>query len=123
MDYVRETYIDETATFTLDFASATTIRAILVYNSAFETSVFYNIPEIELTLADGSKRYIRDIAFDTEQYCQMGGEFGELLLYVKSGSAAFAEFYDIAVTSVKITVEVPEGQDSVGISEIRILGK
>lgn len=123
MDYVRETYIDETATFTFDFASATTIRAILVYNSAFETSVFYNIPEIELTLADGSKRYIRDIAFDTEQYCQMGGEFGEILLYVKSGSAAFAEFYDIAVTSVKITVEVPEGQDSVGISEIRILGK
>ena len=123
MDYIRETYITETATFTFDFSEATSIRAIMVYNSAFESSIFYNISEIELTLADGGTRVMRDIAFDTEQYCQFGGQNGDRLLYVKSGTAAFAEFYDIEVTSVKITVDVPEGQDRVGISEIRILGK
>ena len=123
MDYIRETYITETATFTFDFSEATSIRAILVYNSAFESSVFYNISKIELILADGSTRMMRDIAFDTEQYCQLGGQNGDRLIYVKSGTAAFAEFYDIEVTSVKITVDVPEGQDRVGISEIRILGK
>mgnify|MGYP003308262085 CR=1 FL=1 len=36
---------------------------------------------------------------------------------------AYAEFNELNVKSVKITVEVPEGQETVGISEIRILGK
>ncbi len=36
---------------------------------------------------------------------------------------AYAEFDALTVKSVKITVEVPKGQESVGISEIRILGK
>lgn len=123
MSYVRETYISETATFTLDFDAATTIRAIMVYNSAFERSMFYNIPKIELTLADGSKRVMHDLAFDIGEYCQVGGADGDRVIYLMSGSALFTEFYDIEVTSVSITVEVPEDQESVGISEIRILGK
>ena len=40
-----------------------------------------------------------------------------------SGASVFAEFYEIGVTSVKVTVDVPEGQEEVGISEIKILGK
>ena len=38
-------------------------------------------------------------------------------------AAAFAEFYDVAVTNIKITVELPENQSKVGLSEIKILGK
>ena len=34
-----------------------------------------------------------------------------------------AEFDELNVKEIRITVSVPEGQDSVGISEIRILGK
>lgn len=40
------------------------------------------------------------------------------------GAFAFAEFYELErITSVRITVEKPEGQAVAGISEIRILGK
>ena len=35
----------------------------------------------------------------------------------------YAEFDELNVKSVRITVEVPENQASVGISEVRILGK
>lgn len=123
MDYIRETKIKQTATFEFDFASDTSVRAVMVYNSAMRKEIFLNIPKMEFTLADGSVRVIRDVKFDVEQYCRMGGADNSSVLYVMSGSAAFAEFYDVSVKSIKITVEVPEGQNSVGISEIKILGK
>ena len=123
MSYIQETHISKTATFNFDFEEDTSIRAIMVYNSAMETSIFLNVSRIELTLADGSVRVIRDVKSDVEQYCSMGGINGDKIRYVKSGAAAYAEFYDVDVKSVKITVDLPEGQDDVGISEIRILGK
>lgn len=43
--------------------------------------------------------------------------------YVTPGAAAYTEFAYMNVKSIKITIDVPDGQDSVGISEVRILGK
>ncbi len=123
MDYVRETKITKTSTFEFAFEKATTLRAIMVYNSAKRKEIFLNVSKMEFTLADGSVRVIRDVKFDTEQFCRMGGIDGTTVSYVVSGAAAFAEFYDVSVKNVKITVDVPEGQKSVGISEIKILGK
>jgi len=123
MDYVKETYITKTSTFKFDFDKAQTIRAIMVYNSALEENVFKNISKVELTLANGSTRVMHDINFDIEQYCTLGGQNGDRILYVMPGSAAFAEFYDIEVKCVKITIEKPSDQDKVGLSEVRILGK
>ena len=120
MSYIQETKISETTTFKFDFETAKTLRAIMVYNSAFEDTAFLNISRIELTFADGSVRVIRDVKFDTDTFCTVSG--GEIT-YIRTGAAAFAEFYDIDVKSLNITVDVPEGQDEVGISEIRILGK
>lgn len=120
MSYIGETLISETTTFKFDFETAKTLRAVMVYNSAFEDTAFLNVSRIELTLADGSVRVIRNVKFDTDTFCTMSD--GEIT-YIRTGAAAFAEFYDIDVKSLKITVEVPEGQDEVGISEIRILGK
>lgn len=122
MDYVQEAKITETTTFTFDFGTARTLRAVMVYNSVFEDQIFRNISRIEFTLEDGTKRVIRDLKFDVDQYCEVSELNGEIR-YVMSGAAAFAEFYEIPVTSVKITVDVPEGQSQVGISEIRLLGK
>lgn len=123
MSYIREAYISKQATFTFDFENARTIRAIMVYNSAFENSIFRNISKIELKLADGSTRVIRDVKFDVNRYCNFSELDVNEITYIMSGSCAFVEFYDIDVQSVKITIDVPEGQEEVGISEIRILGK
>lgn len=123
MDYIRETYIAKTTTFTFDFDQAQTVRAIMVYNSALEENIFKRISKIELTLANGNTRIMREIDFDIDQYCTLGGQNGDRILYVMPGSTAFAEFYDIEVKSVKITIEKPSNQEKVGLSEIRILGK
>ena len=123
MSYVREASTSTAqTTFTFTFDTARTIRAIMVYNSASYRDLFLNISRIELTLADGGTRVIRDVAFDVDQYCEVSGFSGEIN-YVASGAAAFAEFYDQDVTAVSITVDLPEGQERIGISEIRILGK
>lgn len=123
MEYIHETEIGKTATFDFAFDKATTVRAIMVYNSANRKNIFRKVSKIEFTLADGSVRVIRDVDFDLEQYARMGGKDGNEVMYVLSGSSAFCEFYDIDVTDIKITVDVPEGQKIVGISEIKILGK
>ena len=123
MGYIPETLITKTTEFTFEFSSARNARAVMIYNSAFEDSIFLNVSRIEFKLADGSTRVVRDVKFDAEKYCEMGGQNGDRVIYVKSGAAAFIEFYDINVKSVKITVDVPAGQEQVGISEIRILGK
>ena len=39
------------------------------------------------------------------------------------GAAAYIKFAYMNVKSIKITIEVPDGQEAVGISEVRILGK
>lgn len=123
MNYVREAYSsDAQTTFTFAFDTARTIRAVMIYNSVSFRDLFLNISRIEFTLADGSTRVIRDFSFDVDQYCEVS-EFSGEINYVTSGAAAFAEFYDLNVTSVSITVDLPEGHERVGISEIRILGK
>ena len=69
---------------------------------------------------EGTK-VIENIPFSTEYY--QSNDFDGSMFYIIPGAAAYAEFDALTVTSVRITVEVPEGQSDVGLSEIRILGK
>ena len=124
MEYIRETNITKTTTFTFTFNQAKTVRAIMVYNSKNENQCFRNISKVEFVCQENGKdviRCIEDIPF-TEEYFS-ANDFDGSIYYVIPGAAAYAEFDALTVKSVKITVEVPAGQESVGISEIRILGK
>ena len=42
---------------------------------------------------------------------------------VSFGNGAYAEFAGINVKSIRFTVEVPEGKESVGLAEIALVGK
>ena len=124
MEYVKETEISETTTFTFDFDEARTVRAVMVYNSKLEQNIFESISEIELVCQENGKDkiyYIRDVAFSNEHF--RFNTYDNEVFYVTPGAAAYAEFDERTVTSIRITVEVPEDQECVGISEIRILGK
>lgn len=124
MECVKETVISETTTFNLEFESARTVRAIMIYNSKMEHSCFKNISSIEFVCEENGEeviRYIDNLEFSSE-YCKTN-DFDGAVYYVIPGAAAYAEFEELNVKSVKVTVEVPEGQETVGISEIRILGK
>ena len=124
MQYVQETTITETTTFTFDFADARSVRAVMVYNSKMETNAFNNIARVELICEENGEetvRFIKDIRFGSENF--QTNDYDGSIYYIISGAAAYAEFDELNVKSVRITVEVPEGQENVGISEIRILGK
>ena len=124
IQHVQETTITKTTTFTFDFEQARKVRAVMVYNSKLENMAFHNIAAVEFICEEEGKevvRYINDIKFSPEYF--QANDYDGSLYYITSGAAAYAEFDELNVKSVKITVEVPEGQESVGISEIRILGK
>lgn len=121
---IKETSITETTTFTFDFDKARAVRAIMVYNSKFETTSFMNISKVEFVCEENGEeviRYIENIEFSSEYY--RANELDGSMYYITSGAAAYAEFDELNVKSIRITVEVPKGQESVGISEVRILGK
>jgi GH43 family beta-xylosidase len=124
MEYVKETTITESTTFTFDFAEARVVRAVMVYNSKMEYSAFTKVARVEFVCEEDGKevvRFIKDIQFSAENY--QANDFDGSLYYIISGSAAYAEFEELNVKSIRITMEVPEGQETVGISEVRILGK
>lgn len=124
MEYIQETVISETTTFTFDFAQARAVRAIMVYNSKNENTCFRNVSKVEFVCEENGSEVIRcieNIPFSSEYF--RANDFDGSIYYVIPGACAYAEFNELNVKSVKITVEVPEGQETVGISEIRILGK
>ena len=121
---IKETSITEKTTFTFDFESARAVRAVMVYNSKMENTCFDKISRIELVCEENGEevtRFIKDLEFSSEYY--RTNDLDGSIYYVTPGAAAYAEFDELNVKSIRITVEVPEGQESVGISEVRILGK
>lgn len=122
--YVQETVITDTTTFTLDFEEARTVRAVMVYASKDEFAAFDKIARMEFVcIEDGEEvvRYIKDIELSAE--CYQANDYDGSVFYISPGAAAYAEFDELNVKSIRITIDVPENQESVGISEIRVLGK
>lgn len=121
--YIKETVIHKTTTFTFDFKEAKSVRAIMVYASKNAEQIFESV-DMEITYTENGRiktGVIKDIRLSKEQYSIL--EFNNAIDYITPGANIFAEFDEKRVTSVKITVNVPKGQESVGISEIKILGK
>ena len=122
--YVQETVIKDTTTFTLDFEEARAVRAVMIYTSKDEFIAFSKIARIEFVCIEDGKevvRYIKDVELSAE--CYQANDYDGSIFYISPGAAAYAEFDELNVKSIRITIEVPENQDSVGISEIRVLGK
>lgn len=124
--YIKETQISETTTFTFDFEAGRTVRAVLVYTSKNATDIFFKIPKMEFVGTDESGKEVvyalENVELSKDFYQYLEGR--DTVTYVNVGAFAFAEFYELNnITSVRITVEKPEGQSLAGISEIRILGK
>lgn len=111
---------------TLTFEKPTKIRAVMVYNGWDFNYAFASVDRIDFKLADkiqGQKTaYIKDIAFNPDYY-----DLFEM--YVRPGCAVLAEFDEITVTELKISIskkldaENSEGGDTIKISDVLVLGK
>lgn len=119
---VGETFITQTSTITLEFEQLREIRAVMVYNSKNGETAFRGIKRIEILAEDGKTNYcILDVPFP-EKYLKIR-PIDNMVTYVSPCSASITEFNAIKTKRVRVTVEIPEGQEKVGISEIKILGK
>lgn len=112
-------------TITMNFAEAKTIRAIMIYNSSDVNKAFDEIERIEFVCADGSKKYINHLGFDftanTYTLAAYQGETGGDKKFINGASVA--EFNEMKVKEIRITVKPRTGKSSVALGEIVVLGK
>lgn len=124
--YVRETEITSDTTFELSFADYETIRGLMIYNSKNLEKVFYKIKNVEFE-SEGKTYFIKELNID-EQSNYKFNEFelmygNKVVEAVAYGGGVYAEFAATKVKKIRFTVEVPEGQTEVGISEVAVMGK
>jgi len=110
-----------TTTITLKFADFRKISAIMIYNSKNYNEAFQNIDRIEFVYKrpdfDGtiSTGYIDNVGFDWDHYLNQ-----VTLNTMRPGGSAVAEFNEIEVNEIRITIN---DTNAVSLSEIAVLGK
>jgi len=111
-------------TIAMEFDDYRTARAILVYNSWDYYKSFVQIADITMSFKaekDGKTVFgrasIKNLAFDFENYANVDFEM------MRAGAAAIAEFDELLIKDITITIFSPEGQDGISISDIVVLGK
>lgn len=113
----KESSIRKTTTVIFDFDTTRVIGGVMVYNSSDKDMCFRNIAKIECVCIENGHevtRVLQNIAFDSNYFTDEG---------VILGAAAYTTMEEWNVKSMRITIEVSDGQEQVGISEIKILGK
>lgn len=119
--YIHETVITDTSTITLKFNDYRDVRAIMIYNSKYMETAFKEIESIEFDYKDGDTtgiKRIENLAFDWKGNVDINDDET-----IRRGAAAIAEFYEMPVKEIRLTVKIPSGQTKVGLSEIVVLGK
>lgn len=128
--YVKETQITQETTFEVAFDDYKTIRGFMVYNSKHVDNVFMKIKNIEFVSEEnGAEKiwYIAEMNVDGNQsfvYNEFELAYGNYVIEaVTYGGGTYVEFDAINVRAIRFTVEIPEGQSMVGISEIAVMGR
>jgi hypothetical protein len=112
-------------TITMTFDEAQTIRALMIYNSSLLDNAFDEIERIELVCADGSVKYINKLGFDFTANTYTLADYQGLTTGTETFlcGASVAEFNEMSVTEIRITIKPAEGKTSVALGEIVVLGK
>lgn len=128
--YVRETLVTEETTFEISFGDYKTLRGFMVYNSKLTDTVFFKLKNIEFVSEENGQEkiwYIEELTPDEKEsfvYDEFELTNGNYVIdSLTYGGGVYAEFDAINVKTIRFTVEVPEGQEMVGISEIAVMGK
>ena len=122
LSYIRETTIAQTTTYSFDFQKPRTVKSVMLYNSRSEETCFTSVDKIEITCLQNGKEVtytVTDIKLDSQYYTISDGKVS----YITPCAAVCTDLSYSGVISVSITVSVPESQESVGVSEVRILGR
>lgn len=128
--YVKETQITKDTTFEISFENIATVRGLMIYNSKYVDNAFLKIKDVEFVSEENGEEkiwYIEEMNVDANEnfvYNDFELSLGNYVIdAVSYCGGTYVEFDAIKVRSVRFTVEVPEGQQMVGISEVVVMGK
>lgn len=122
--YVQETVVTADSTFKLDFGEERAVRGVMIYESKWKDKAFRKIKNIVFNCVEDGKEksyYIAELNIDEKQAFTTNA-LGDVSGTVW-GYAVYAEFGELNVKSIEFTVELPEGQSAVAVSEIAVIGK
>ena len=118
-DVVTEYHANEgTSTIKLTWDDWKTVRALMIFNSYDYDKTFVSIKKVEFEVMKSNGKattaVINNLQFDWD-WCTSGK-------YMRPGGSAIAEFNEMPVKSITITVQSATGYE-LAISEILVLGK
>ena len=105
-------------------AKGCNIRGIMFYNSKVMEKMFQKITNIALIGEENGQEkiyLIKELSIDKNTayiYSKANDEY-----YALYGGNVYAEFNAISVNKIRFTMELPEGQKSVALSEVAIVGR
>lgn len=109
------------STIKLSWDAFKTVRGIMIYNSYDYFNTFVNVEKVEFEYlkANGfyGKAVINNLPFDWNWHFEPDYEF------MRPGGAAIAEFNEMPVKSITITVRSAQGAEYLALGEIVVLGK
>jgi len=117
---VEEFEFERTTTITLKFPEYRKITALMIYNSYDYAKAFARIERIELSFKVNKTKgiaYLEKLAFDWDLHANIQEQF------MRPGGSVVAEFNEIMVDEIRITINAPSGTDVAAISDIVVLGK
>ena len=120
-DLVTEYFANEgKSVITLSWDDWKTVRAIMIFNSYEFNNTFVNVEKVEFEVKNAKGKAttatVSNIAYDWDWHGELDWEF------VRPGGAAIAEFNEMPVRKITITVNSATGYE-LALSEIVVLGK
>ena len=131
-NYVKETEFTGKTVITMSFEEYKSIKAIMIFNSKWMESAFYEIYRIEFDCLNSNNKkvtkVIRNLKFDWKAYTSIDD-----IDVIRTGSAAIAEFNETKIKEIRIVIE-PANNDQIyvhgdnemselALGEIEILGR
>lgn len=117
-EYTAKTGVSK---ITLSWKNFKTVRGIMIYNSYNYLDTFVNVEKVEFTYLRSNgktgRAVIKNLPFDWDWHFEADYEF------MRPGGAAVAEFGDMPVKSITITLRSAQGAEQLSIGEIVVLGK
>ena len=131
-NYVKETEFTGETVITLSFDDYRDIKALMIYNSKWMESAFYDIYRIEFDCLDSSgnkvKKVIRNLQFDWNAYTSTDD-----VDVIRGASPAIAEFNETKIKEIRIKIKPANNEQifvhgaddmsELALGEIEILGR
>ncbi len=129
-DKVDEFIADGDLTIEINFDDFITAKSILIYNSSDYYKAFRKIETLDISFRKelegkecvGTAR-ASNIEYDLGAYSNAETSYVTSTAYMRPGAPLIFEFEELETNKITITIKCPEGQESIALNEIVVLGK